>query len=79
MILTYRDHECEQVIFGKDGQVLSRETIPYKLVEVKKDFLVIDQFQKGGVVKLYRDGDQSMYVEVWVGDYSYKDFFTKQK
>lgn len=79
MVLTYREHECDQVVFGDNGQVLSKETIPYRLVEVRKDYVVIDQLEKGRIVKLFREGDGSMYVEVLVGSYKYKDYFTKQK
>jgi hypothetical protein len=79
MVITYREHECDQIVFGDNGKVLSRETIPYRLVEVRKDHVVIDQLEKGGIVKLFRESDESMYVEVQVGSYKYKDYFTKQK
>ncbi len=79
MVITYRDEEADQIVFGDNGQVLSRETIPYRLVEVRQHYVVIDQLENGGIVTLFREGDGSMYVEVRVGRYKYKDYFTKQE
>jgi hypothetical protein len=79
MVLTYRDSECEEVIFTQTGQVLSRETIPYRLVKVEKTVVIIDQKENGGIVKLFRDGNDSLYVEVQVGSYTYRDYFTREK
>jgi hypothetical protein len=79
VVLTYREHECEQIIFADNGEVLTRETFPYRLVEVRKDHIIIDQLENGGIAKLFREGDDSMYVEVQAGSYKYKDYFTKQR
>jgi hypothetical protein len=80
MVLTYRENQCEQVIFADGGRVLSRETWPYRLIRVEKTFVIIDEKKKdGGIVKLFRDGDDSLYVLVQVGSYQYRDYFTREK
>jgi hypothetical protein len=78
MVLTYRDNECDQITFDNEGRELSRHTMAYRLVEVRKDVVIVDQLDNGGVVKLFRDGDKSFYVEVKVGEFAYRDYFTRQ-
>jgi hypothetical protein len=78
MVLTYRQNECDQVIYDDNGHELSRETIPYRLVEVRKDMVIVDQPKNGGVGKLFRDGENSFYVIVKVDEFSYRDYFTRQ-
>jgi hypothetical protein len=76
MALTYTDKEYTQVIVGRNGAVLSNETSPYRIVEVGKGYIVVDQLTNGGTVKLLFSGN-SFYVEVKVGEFTYRDYFTR--
>jgi hypothetical protein len=76
MTLTYTDQQCTQVIVGNSGTVISRESIPYKILELGKDYVVVDQMKNGGVGKVFLAGN-SFYVEVNVGEFTYRDYFTK--
>jgi hypothetical protein len=77
MVLTYTDHDCAEVITDDTGREISREITPYKVLEIKNDHVLIDQSTKGGVVKLFREGDSSLSVEVKVGNFVYRDYFTR--
>jgi hypothetical protein len=76
MTLTYSEEECTQVTVGGSGAVLSKESSPYRIVEVGKGYVVVDQLKNGGTVKLFLSGN-GFYVEVKVGEFSYRDYFTK--
>jgi hypothetical protein len=76
MTLMYTDKECTQVIVGGNGAVLSKESSPYRIVEVGKGYVVVDQLTNGGTSKLFWAGD-SFYVEVKVGEFTYRDYFTR--
>jgi len=76
MTLTYTDQECTQVIAGGSGIVISRESIPYKTLELRQDYVVVDQMKNGGVGKIFLAGN-SFYVEVKVGEFTYRDYFTR--
>ena len=76
MTLTYTDQECTQAIVGSSGTVISRESIPYKILELGKDYVIVDQMKNGGVGKLFLAGN-SFYVEVKVGEFTYRDYFTR--
>ena len=76
MTLTYTDQGCLEIIDDNKGNVLSRESSPYKIVEIGKDYVILDQARNGGVGKLFLKGN-SFYVEVKVGEYSYNDYFTR--
>ena len=56
--------------------VLSKASFPYKIVEVGKDYVIVDQMKNGGVGKLFLAGN-SFYVEVKVGEFTYRDYFTR--
>jgi hypothetical protein len=77
MVLIYTDHDCTQVITDDAGRELSRETMPYKLLELHDNYVLVDQFEKWGVVKIFRENDLSLYVEVKVGNFVYRDYFTR--
>src|SRR5215211_1533248 len=79
VVFTYQERECSQVMYAEDGKILSRETFPYELVEVRRDVIVIDQPRNGGMVTFFREGTESMYVEVNVGAFTYNDYFTREK
>jgi hypothetical protein len=73
--LTYTDSKCTEVIFDSKGHELSKESFPYKIVELGDSNIVIDE--ASGVSKIFFEGNH-FYVEVKVGDYAYKDYFTRQ-
>ena len=77
MVLIYRDEKCAEVIYDNSGHELSRKWVPYRVVKITKEYVVIDQFENGGVVKIYLDGDDSSYVPVRVGEFVYRDYFTR--
>jgi hypothetical protein len=76
MTLTYTESSCVEVIYDSRRNVLSRKSFPYKIVETTDRYLTVDQPRNGGVGKLFLEGN-GFYVEVKVGDYTYKDYFTK--
>jgi hypothetical protein len=75
MVLIYRDEECAEVIYDKSGHELSRKWSPYRVVTIAKDYVVIDE--NGGIAKIYLDDDNSFHVLVRIGDFVYKDYFTR--
>ena len=77
MVLIYTDHDCTEVITDDAGREFSRETMRYKLLEVHDNYVLVDQFENGGVVKIFRENDLTLYVEVKVGDFVYRDYFTR--
>jgi len=74
--LTYTDNKCTEIIVDGKGHELSKESFPYKIVETHKDYIVVDQPNNGGPYRVYLEGN-GFYVEVNVGNYTYKDYFTK--
>jgi hypothetical protein len=74
--LTYTDNKCTEIIVDGIGHELSKQSSPYKIVETHKDYIVVDQPNNGGPGKVFFEGS-SFYVEVKVGDYTYRDYFTK--
>jgi hypothetical protein len=76
MTLTYTDKKYTEVIVASNGMALSKVTSPYRIVEVGKDYVIIDQLEHGGVNKAFLDGN-SFYVEVKVGEFTFKDYFTR--
>jgi hypothetical protein len=75
MTLTYTDTKCTGIIIDCKGDELRKESFPYKIVELGESNIVIDE--AGGVSKIFFEGNH-FYVEVKVGDYTYKDYFTRQ-
>jgi hypothetical protein len=74
--LTYTDKNWTEIIFDGKGHELSKESLPYTIVETHKDYIVVDQHNNYGPSRIYFEG-RSFYVEVKVGDYTYKSYFTK--
>jgi hypothetical protein len=74
--LKYSDTEYTQVIVGGKDIVLSKTSPPYRVVEIGGDYVIIDQLQNGGKVKLFLERN-SFYVEVKVGEFTYRDYFTR--
>jgi hypothetical protein len=74
--LTYTDSKCTEIIFDSKGHELSKESFPYKIIELGESNIVIDE--ASGVSKIFFEGNH-FYVEVKVGDYTYKDYFTRLK
>jgi predicted amidohydrolase YtcJ len=72
--LTYADKECTEIIFDNKAHELSKESFPYKIVELGESNIVVDE--ASGVSKIFFEGNH-FYVEVKVGDYTYKDYFTR--
>ena|ERR1700675_2799989 len=72
--LTYTEKECTEIIFDSKGHELSKESFPYKIVELGESNIVIDE--ASGMSKIFFEGNH-FYVEVTVGDYTYKDYFTR--
>jgi len=72
--LTYTDSKCTEIIFDSKGHELSKESFPYKVVQLGASDIVIDE--ASGVSKIFFE-ENHFYVEVKVGDYTYKDYFTK--
>jgi hypothetical protein len=72
--LTYTDSKCIEIIFDSKGHELSKQSFPYKIVELGESNIVIDE--ASGVSRIFFEGNH-FYVEVKVGDYTYKDYFTK--
>jgi hypothetical protein len=72
--LTYTDSKCTEIIFDSKGHELSKESFPYKIVELGESYIVIDE--ASGVSKIFFEGNH-FYVEVKVGDYTYKGYFTR--
>jgi hypothetical protein len=54
---------------------IAKESFPYKIVELGESKIVIHE--ASGVSKIFFEGNH-FYVEVKVGDYTYKDYFTRQ-
>lgn len=79
IIHTYSESEFTQVTFGPDGGVLSSESMPYLLIETHADHVVIDQLANGGRSTLYLDGPDSVYVEVHMGSFTFRDYFTRER
>jgi hypothetical protein len=77
MVLVYTDRECDQITYDSNGHELSRKTLPYRIVRIAPEFVIVDQEKNGGVTKIYRQGRDSLYVEVQVGNYIYRDYFTR--
>ena len=74
--VTYSDKEYLQVTYDDKDNILSKESAPYKLIKVGHDFVIIDQMKNGGHEKIFFEGN-SFFVEVHVGEYTYKDYFSK--
>jgi hypothetical protein len=74
--LTYAHNKCTEIIFDSKGHELSKESFPYKIVETHKGYIVVDQPNNGGRYRVFFEGS-SFYVEVKVGGYTYKHYFTK--
>jgi hypothetical protein len=74
--LTYTDKNCTEIIFDSKGHELSKESFPYTIVETHKDYIVVDEHNNYGPSRVYFEG-RSFYVEVKVGDYTYKSYFTR--
>ena len=72
--LTYTDSQCTEIILDSKGHELSKQSFPYKIVELGESNIVIDE--PSGVNKIFFEGNH-FYVEVKVGDYTYKDYFTR--
>ena len=77
VVVTYRDGEYEQVMRDNSGLEFSRTVAPYRVVEITKDAIIIDQFNNGGLIKQFFEGKDSFYVQVKVGEFTFKDYFTK--
>ena len=77
MTLMYLDKECIEVIHDALGRELSRKALPYRIIKLEKDYLLVDQYNNGGVGKIFRENDDSFYVEVKVGTFVYRDYFTR--
>lgn len=77
MLLIYTDHDCTEVVTDEVGREVSREITPYKVLEIHDNYVLVDQLDKGGVVKIFRENDSSLYVEVKVGTFVYRDYFTR--
>jgi hypothetical protein len=75
--LTYADNKCTEIIVDSEGHEISKESFPYTIVETHKDYIVVDQPNNGAPYRVFFEGS-SFYVEVKVGDYTYKDYFTRQ-
>jgi hypothetical protein len=73
--LTYTDNRCTEIIFDSKGHELSKESFAYKIVELAESNIVIDE--PSGVSKIFFEGNH-FYVEVKVGEYTYRDYFTKE-
>ena len=73
---TYTEHDCLEIIFDRQGNELSRDSSPYRVVEAGPGFVVIDQMNTDGIGKIFFQGD-SFYVEVKVDDFTYKDYFKR--
>jgi hypothetical protein len=74
--LKYSDTEYTQVIVGGKDIVLSKTSPPYRVVEIGKDYVIIDQMKNWGIAKLFLTGN-GFYVEVNVGEFTYRDYFTR--
>jgi hypothetical protein len=77
MVLIYRDRECAEVIYDNSGHELSRKWFAYRVLEISRRYVIIDQPGIGGIIKIYLDGDDSSYVLVRVGEFKYRDYFTR--
>jgi hypothetical protein len=49
---------------------------PYRIVEVGKDYVIVDQLKNGGISRLFLS-ENAFYVEVKVGEFTYRDYFTR--
>jgi len=56
--------------------VLNKKSFAYKFVEAGKDYVIVDQMKNGGTGKLFLTGN-AFYVEVKVGEFTYRDYFTR--
>lgn len=74
--LTYSGKNYIQVMSDDKGKVISRAFAPYHIIQTGKHFLVVDQNKNGGIKKLFFEGN-SFFVKVRMGQYTYKDYFTK--
>ena len=74
--VTYSREKYIQVISDGKGRVLSRGIAPYHIIQIGRHYLVTDQFKNGGIQKLFLEGN-SFFVKVRMGQYTYKDYFTK--
>jgi hypothetical protein len=76
LTLEYTDTSCLQTQFDNGGNVLTRETIPYRVVSVTDKSITIDEFKNGGIVEIFMEGAY-FYINVKVDDFTYKDYFRK--
>jgi hypothetical protein len=75
---TYTEKRCIQITFDERGNLLGKESFPYRIVQSGKDFAVVNHFKNGGESKLFfRGGGDSFYVEVHTRDYEFRDYFTR--
>lgn len=74
--LIYSEKEYITVIFDDKANKLSNVSAPYKVVKGSKNYIVIDQFKNGGITEIFIEND-SFYVNVSVGEYVYRNYFTK--
>jgi len=81
----YANEECAalRVVYGKstyrtilNGDVRNSTVAPYRVIESDADYVVIDQFDNGGILKI-NFVENSFYVNQSVGGFKYKDYFTK--
>jgi len=49
----YGNREYETVMYRKNGDILSRAKASYKVVDISDEYVVIDTFENGGVVKFH--------------------------
>lgn len=78
VVVSFSKNEYTQSTFGPGGDVFSRESVPYRVIEVHADRIVIADQAEGGTSTLFFDGPDSFYVEVSVGTFIYKDYFTRE-
>src|SRR5690625_1229638 len=52
-IVEFMEEEYWTVIVDNDGNQISREKAPYKILDREADFIVIDQMENGGVSKIF--------------------------
>jgi hypothetical protein len=76
MTLKYTDEDCTQVVVGGNGLVLSKTSSPSRIVEIGKGYVIVDQLKNDGIGKLFLNGN-GFYVEVKVGEFTYRDYFTR--
>ncbi len=70
-VVEFMEDEYWTTLFDKEGNEISHEKAPYKILEKGDGFIVIDQMKNGGISKIFFI-DNGFYIDV--PEFGYRDY-----